>query len=895
MEWHSKKLSKVYSELGSGEDGLSSEQAEEKLEEQGENKIDQGESISPLSIFISQFQDNLIYLLIFAAFLSLGIGLFPGEEAKVGEAAIIFLILFANGIFGFIQDYKAEKSIQVLKEMSTPNATVVRDGQKKEIDSTEVVPGDIVELEQGDAVPADARVIEAESLSTDEAALTGESESVSKTTGTLDEDTPVAEQDNMVFMDTHVVKGRGKAIVTSTGMDTEVGGIAEEISSAEDEQTPFQKEVDKMGTRVGILVLGIVALTGLVQFTFTGADFLTIIVLGIGLAVAGVPESLPPIVTLTLSIGSKRLLKKDALVSSLPVVEALGSVDHIVTDKTGTLTEGVMTVRKVYTPGTEYDVTGAGMDTTGKFKQDGEQVEPDENLRQVLECGRICNNSEIVETEDGDEEYRGEPTETALLVSSAKAGIEEEYERQTSIPFSSSRKRMTVVNNDTAYMKGAPGTVLERCDRALIDGEVKELDEELRKDIQDRNHEYANEALRVLGFAKKHDVDEDGSEDEIESEMLFLGLQGMIDPPRDEVRDAIQDCRSAGINVVMATGDNVETAKAVGEQLGFSTEKAVTGQELEEMSDDELEKAVGDVEIFARVNPEHKVRISEALKGQGFNVAMTGDGVNDAPALKHADVGIAMGQRGTDVAKKTSDMVLQDDNFVTIRDAIEEGRHIFDTIRKTSNQILTTNSGEVMFVFLGTLIGAFLFPGEFSGSDAVVLTAIQILWVNFASDGPPAVALTKDPKVEGIMDRPPRGADEPVLDKKILGLIAITGPLAALTQLPIFFLNIDNFVMAQTMLFMALAFFEMLIFYVIRGDYELSFLKNKYLTGAMALSTIAHLTIIYTPISNMFGVTPLSLQNWGTIAASLGVFFVLETGVRKALSSKYGKRVYKTE
>ncbi len=893
MKWHSKDLENVFSSLESKKEGLSDEEANGRLEEYGENSISQEDEVSPLRIFISQFQDNLIYLLIFAALLSVGIGFFPGEEAKIGEAAIILLILFANGIFGFIQDYRAEKSIEVLKKMSTPNATVVRDGRKKEVESTEVVPGDVVALEQGDAVPADARIIEVDSLSTDESALTGESQSVSKSAAIMEEDTPVAERDNMVFMDTHVVKGRGKAVVVETGMDTEVGSIAEQISSAEDEQTPFQKEVDRLGTRIGALVLGIVALTAAVQFALTGADLLTVVLLGIGLSVAGVPESLPPIVTLTLSIGSKRLLEKDALVRSLPVVEALGSVDHIVTDKTGTLTEGVMTVRKVYTPGGEYDVTGTGVDTSGGFEKQGEEVEPGEELKNVLRCGRVCNNAELVESEDGEKEYQGEPTETALLVSSAKAGIQEDYDRQSSVPFSSSRKRMTVVADDKAYMKGAPETVLEKCDRVRVEGEVRELDEDLRHEIEEKNHDYANDALRVLGFAMKEDVDPDASDEDLESDMIFLGLQGMIDPPREEVKEAMEDCRTAGIKVVMATGDNVETAKAVGEQLGFSKENAVTGQELDQMSDEELQNSIGEVEIFARVDPEHKVRISEALKDQDFNVAMTGDGVNDAPALEHADVGVAMGKRGTDVAKKSSDMVLQDDNFVTIRDAISEGRHIFDTIRKTTNQILSTNSGEVMFVFLGTLIGGLFFAGELSGSDAVVLTAAQILWVNFASDGPPAIALTKDPKVEGIMQRPPRGADEPVLDRKIIAMIALTGPLAALTQLPLFFLNIENFVLAQTMLFMALAFFEMLIFYVIRGDYELSFLKNKYLTGAMVLSMLSHLAIVYTPISQFFGITQLSLRHWGVIAMTLGVFFVFELGLRKALSARYGKRVYK--
>nr|EGQ40554.1 MAG: ATPase, P-type, transporting, HAD superfamily, subfamily IC [Candidatus Nanosalinarum sp. J07AB56] len=902
MNWHSSSLGDVLDEVGvSRGEGLSDEEAERRLEENGENQIRQEDETSPLEIFISQFQDNLIYLLIVAAILSVGIGVFPGESPKYGEAGIIMLILFANGIFGFVQDYRAEKSIEALKKMSTPNATVLRNGRKKEVDSTQVVPGDIVVLEQGDAVPADARVIEADSLSTDEAALTGESQSVSKSEGTVDEDAAVADRDNMVYMNTHVVKGRGKAVVVETGMETQVGGIAEELTDVEENKTPFQKEVDQLGTRVGALVVGIVGLTALVQLTLGSADIITIVLLSIGLAVAGVPESLPPIVTLTLSLGSKKLLEKDALVRSLPVVEALGSVDHIVTDKTGTLTEGVMTVRRLYTPGSELEVTGTGMDATGEFRSGDDPVEPGDDTRELLKCGRVCNNAELIENEDGEEEYKGEPTETALLVSSAKAGMEEDYERDRSVPFSSDRKRMTVVNDGTAYMKGAPETVLERCDRALVNGEVKDLDDELRQEIKDRNHRYANDALRVLGFAKKQEVEGEEGE-ELESNMVFLGLQGMIDPARGEVKDAIEDCRTAGIQVVMATGDNVETAKAIGDKLGFSTENAITGPELEELSQEELQEKIGDTEIFARVNPEHKVRISEVLQDEGHNVAMTGDGVNDAPALKHSDVGIAMGQRGTDVAKKSSDMVLQDDNFVTIRDAVSEGRHIFDTIRKVTNQLLSTNSGEVMFVFLGTLIGSIFFGDAnqaFGGGDTVVLTAAMILWVNFASDGPPAIALTKDPKVDGIMERSPRDTDEGVLDKKIMSMIAFTGPVAAACCLPILFLNIGigadwtfGFDQAQKMLFMALAFFEIIMFQVIRRDYGLRLYQNKWLTAGILGASASHLLILYTPLAQFFGMPQgFTLQQWGWVATSLAVFTVVEYGFRKAISYKLGSRV----
>ena len=889
MLWHSKFRDEIFSELDTSEEGLPQEEAKERLEKEGENRIESGDSTSPLKIFISQFQDNLIYLLMAAALLSVGIGLLPGHQPEYAEAGIIMLILFANGTFGFIQDYRAEKSIEALKKMSTPAAMVMRDGEKVEVDSTEIVPGDIIFLEQGDAVPADARLLEAESLDTDESALTGESNNVSKDPGKVEAESAVADRSNMVFMDTHVVRGRGKAVVTDTGMDTEVGDIAEEISDADDKETPFQEEVDEMGRKIGALVIGIVALVAVIQLSITGAGMITVLLMAIGLSVAAIPESLPAIVTLTLALGSKKLLKKNALVRRLPVVEALGSVNYIVTDKTGTLTEGVMTVENLYYQGENFEVTGTGTSTEGKFMKDGEEVDS-EYLRPILECGVYCNNAEKT-GEKSDKDFRGEPTEIALLVSGMKAGLKPDKERKRSIPFSSDRKRMTTVTEDgKAYMKGAPETVLERCDRILIDGEEKELTDQKKDEIIDQNHEYAREALRVLGFAHK-EVEGDEDDEEVESGMVFLGLQGMMDPARGEVKDAVEDCRTAGIGVVMATGDNIETAKAIGKELGFNPEGALTGPEIDEMSDKELEEKVTEVEIFARVTPQHKVRISKALQSQDYNVAMTGDGVNDAPALKNSDVGIAMGQRGTDVAKKSSDMVLQDDNFVTIRDAISEGRAIFDNIRKVTNQLLSTNSGEVMFVFLGTLIGGLFYPEQFAGADAVVLTAVMILWVNFASDGPPAIALGEDPKVKGIMERNPRDPDESIIDKKILYMIAVTGPLAAIIMLPLFFMNIENMMLAQTILFMALAFFELLMFQVIRRDYGLKLWDNKYLIAAILASTLLHLSIIYTPIAEYFGVVQLGLQHWGYIAASLLVFWVIEVGFRRLLSRRYGNRI----
>lgn len=892
MSWHSKELDETYRELDTGEEGLSSEDAEQRLEKYGENVIESGESTSPIRILINQFNDFLIYLLILAALLSLGVGFLPGHSPEYTEAGLIFLILIANGVFGFIQDYKAEKSIEALKSLSTPNATVIRDGQRKEVDSAEVVPGDIIMLEQGDAVPADARLIEQNNLETNESSLTGESTSASKATAKLEEEAPLAERENMVFMNTNVVKGRGKAVVVDTGMDTEVGDIATQISEADDKKTPFQKEVDDLGKKIGYGITAIIVFVAITQFAFTSAPPVSVLLVAITLAVAAVPEGLPAVVTLTLALGSKKMLKKDALVRRLPVVESLGSIDVIVTDKTGTLTEDSMTVEKIYFSNSEYEVTGKGTDTEGQFMKDGSETDSD-SLKPILECGLICNNSEEA-PKDEDKAFYGDPTEIALLVSASKAGITNDKKRIDSIPFSSDRKRMTVVTEDSkAYMKGAPEVVLERCDQILIDGEKKELTEELKEEILDKNHEFAGQALRVLGFAYKEGVSPDADEDEVESDMVFLGLQGMIDPPREEVEEAVEDCRKAGIRVVMATGDNIETAKAVGEKVGFDPEGAMTGPEVEELTDQELMEEVKGIEIFARVSPEHKVRILNALKQNGHNVAMTGDGVNDAPALKNSDVGIAMGQRGTDVAKQSSDMVLQDDNFVTIRDAIAEGRGIFDNIRKFVNYLLSANAGEVLVVFFGVLVGTMLFPKVFtSNSEALILTPIMLLWINFVTDGLPALALGADPKSDGIMSREPRGQDEPVINKRMISSIVGIGAIMTVTGLPLFFYGLsrtNEILMAQTLLFTFLVLVEMIRIQTIRQRYSQSIFSNKWLLGALVSSIVLQGVVIYTPMHEIFGVMQiLTLPPLLWILGTVVGFLVATYGMVKIQDSLFG-------
>jgi Ca2+-transporting ATPase len=790
--WHVRPTEDIFSALATAETGLSSDEADRRVSEYGTNDIHDAERTSVLDLLLSQFRDPLIYLLVVAALLSLGVGLIPGGHPNYTEAAFIALIIGANGLFGFVQDFQATRSIEALRELASPDATVVRNGEKQVIDAEQVVPGDIIRLEQGDAVPADARVLGAEELRTNESPLTGESTPVGKTTGTVDDDTPLSERHNMVYKNTTVVKGRGSAVVVETGMETEVGGIATQLGEADDHQTPFQAEVEQLGKQIGGLVVALIVLVVAVQFLFTATDPVAILLVGITLAVAGVPEGLPAVVTFTLALGAREMVDRNALVRRLPVVESLGSVDVIVTDKTGTLTENRMTVTRLYASGCVVDLSDSTVQSGDRVPED-RRIAADGNegshpgVAPLLRCGAFCNNVDRT-----DDEYRGDPTEIALQRLADEAGIELTGERIREIQFSSERKRMTVLVDDrelTAYMKGAPEVVLDRCDSILEDGELHELTDEKRREILDQTTSLAGDALRVLGFASKTIDDSSADPNQIEDEMVFLGLQGMIDPPREEVEEAIADCQSAGIRTILATGDNLTTAEAVGEQIGLDPDGALTGSDLAEQSDDQLESAVEDIDVFARVTPDHKVRLLNALQDNGHTVVMTGDGVNDAPALTQADVGVAMGERGTDVARQASDMILRDDNFATIRDAIREGRGIFENVRKFVNYLVSTNTGEVLVVFLGVLLGSLLFPAQFSAtSEALILTPILILWINLVADTLPALALGADPHADGLMDRPPRPTDEGVINTRILVSILTISILLAVVGLGTFFI-----------------------------------------------------------------------------------------------------------
>jgi Ca2+-transporting ATPase len=895
-DWYAVRLESVLEELSTDGSGLTSEEAAARLEEYGPNEIREGESVSPLELFVEQFRDVLIYLLILAAGLSLAVGLLPGEEPNYVDAGLILLILLGNGIFGFVQDYRAEQSMERLREMSTPDATVVRDGERTTVGAEAVVPGDLIVVEQGDAIPADARLVEATDLETIEAPLTGESTSVTKATGTLDPETPLAERSNMVYMNTSAVRGRARAVVVGTGMDTEVGSIATQMQEAERTETPFQREVDELGRRIGLGVLVLIALVVVVQLLFTQAGTISVLLTAITLAVAAVPEGLPAVVTLTLALGAQRMVERNALVRRLPVVESLGSVDVVLTDKTGTLTESRMTVTRIAFGGETYEVTGSGLETEGEFRRDGAAVDPSE-LEPLLRCGAVCNNAERAPDSD-DEEFYGDPTEVALVVSAAKAGIERGDDRLREVPFSSERQRMTVVAEEddgpTAYTKGAPEVVLERCDSVLEDGEVVELTDERREAIRAEVETFAGDALRVLGFARKVGVDPDADEEELETGLTFLGLQGMLDPPRSEVREAVADCRNAGIRVVMVTGDNLATATAIGTEVGFDPEGAMTGQEVEGLTDEELREVVEEVEVFARVAPEHKVRVLEALQANGHTVAMTGDGVNDAPGLRNADVGIAMGVRGTDVTKEASDMVLQDDNFVTIRDAVAEGRGIFDNIRKFVNLLLSANTGEVLTVFLGVLVGTAFFPRLFAGrAEALILTPVMLLWINLVTDGLPALALGVDPKADDVLEREPRDPDESVIDARVALSVLAIGVTVTVAGLVLFFESLGTFeslVRAQTLLFTFFVVAEMGVIQVIRHRFGSSLLSNRWLVAAVAASLVLQLLVLYTPLARAFDVFALGLAGWERIGLAVVAVLVVNFALSVTLDRVLDRR-----
>ena len=784
--WHSQSAEEVLAQLASTSEGLSSHEAAQRLATNGLNELKEGKSISPLQIFLGQFKSLIIWILIAA-------GVISGLLGERVDAIAILAIVILNAVIGFYQEFKAEKSIAALKKLTAPRANVRRDGQVTSISASGIVAGDILVLEAGDLVAADARLLEAASLRCIESALTGESDAVTKQTATLEQgDVPLGDRENMVFMGTSVAAGTGQAVVVATAMNTELGRIAGLIAEAgAEERTPLEKKLESFGRVLVWAALGIVALLfglGLLRGTKPFELFMT----SVSLAVAAVPEGLPAVVTVSLALGVLRMSRRRALVRKLPAVETLGSTTVICTDKTGTLTVGEMTVRSLYVAGQSYEVTGEGYGPDGEVRFEGKKAEA-QHAAPLLELATVilgCNNAHLVQ-EEGTWKVIGDPTEGALLAAGPKAGgnqerIENELPKHHEIPFDSDRKRSTVIRKMPdgrlrAFINGAPDVLLERCTNLYTSTGVRPMTDADRQNIVAQNTAMAQQALRVLGSAYR-DLDNtspaDLTADAVEHDLVFVGLSGMYDPPRQEAKEAVATCRAAGIRVVMITGDHPHTATAIAREIGIASDDdlAIAGVELDKMSDDELRKRAPKIAVYARVTAEHKLRIIRAWKANDAVVAMTGDGVNDAPALKGADIGIAMGKSGTEVTKQAADMIVTDDNFASIVAAVEEGRGIYDNIRKTLQYLLAGNTGELLLMTICVIIGL-----------PTPLLPIHLLWINLVTDGLPALCLATDPIDPDVMKRHPRRRSERITNRSFLRTMFFTGFLTAGVAFAVYF------------------------------------------------------------------------------------------------------------
>lgn len=885
-DWYALPVEKVFQHLETGEEGLSPDVAAGRFAEHGPNELQAARHISPWEILVEQFKNVLIIILIIATILSA----FLGES--VDAIAIAVIVLFAVGL-GFVQEYRAERAIEALREMAAPTAAVLRNGEEEEIPAREVVPGDIVILRAGDKVPADARLIEAVNLQVEEAALTGESVPVEKHTQPIQGESPaIGDRRNMVYGGTAATYGRGRAVVTATGMNTEFGKIARMLQSVESGRTPLQENLDKVGhmlARAAFVIVALIVAAGL----FRGQPFIEMILFGIALAVAVVPEALPAVVTISLAIGVQRMVKRNALVRRLPAVETLGSTTVICSDKTGTLTKDEMTVRKIYVQGDILEVSGAGYEPKGEFSRNGSHVEPSEALKLLLRGAALDSDARIVRANpDNRWEVKGDPTEGALVVAAAKAGLikgelDKMYPRVNEIPFTSETKRMTTLHeiegHTIAYSKGAPEIILDSCTRQLTaEGEVP-LDAAGREKILEAAQSMAAEALRVLAVASHADTGIENAE----KEMTFLGLLGMIDPPRPEAREAIRTCEEAGIKVVMITGDHPLTAQAVARELGLLKKgRVITGAELEAMSDEEFSTQVEEIEVYARVSPAHKLRVVTALQEKGHIVAMTGDGVNDAPALKKADIGVAMGITGTDVTKEAAAMTLTDDNFASIVAAVEEGRGIFGNIKKYLMYLLSSNIGEILLMAISTLFGM-----------PLPLATVQILYINLATDGLPALALSVDPPEPDIMKRAPRNPRIGIFTRPVVALMVIGGIWLAIVNLLLFIWALNSgrsSEEARTMVFVSVVLFEFFKAYNFRSDRHSVFrqmFSNKWLNLAIIWELILLSLIVYLPILHEpFGTFSLPLVDWMIIVPlAVTVIPVLELAKWFVRRGSFGK------
>ncbi len=872
--WHTLTTSEVLDQLQSRPAGLAQAEAGKRLEQYGPNELQAAQQISPWHILLEQFKNVLILILLAATVISLFLG--HGVESIV----IAIIVLFAV-VLGFVQEYRAERAIEALRKMASPTATVLRDGTEEKVAARDLVPGDVIILHTGDRIPADARLLEAINLQVEEAALTGESVPVEKHIHALNKvDLPVGDRKNMIYAGTAVTYGRGQALVVATGMQTEFGKIAQMLQEVETGRTPLQQNLDKVGTilaRAAFVVVAVIVVLGLLR----GQPFVEMLISGIALAVAVVPEALPAVVTISLAIGVQKMVKRNALIRRLHAVETLGSTSVICSDKTGTLTRDEMTVRRLYSAGEIFSVSGAGYSPQGEFSTNGGTPSaPTPALRQMLTAAALASDTRLLQLPDSGWDIKGDPTEGALVVAAAKAGLHKdaldaEYPRVHEIPFSSETKRMTTIHESAgklvAYAKGAPEVILEDCDYVLAADGIQALDAAGRDQIMSHAQDMAGQALRVLGVATKSDATPVNAG----QAMTFLGLVGMIDPPRSEAKAAIVVSTEAGIRPVMITGDHPLTAQAVAQELGLLRNggRVVTGAQLEEMSDEQLQREVDDISVYARVSPAHKLRVVTAWQSRGHIVAMTGDGVNDAPALKKADIGIAMGITGTDVTKEAAAMTLTDDNFASIVAAVEEGRGVFGNIKKYLMYLLSSNIGEIGLMAGSALLGL-----------PLPLTAVQILYVNLATDGLPALALSVDPPETDLMKRKPRDPRTGIFTRPVVTLMVLGGLWSTLINLGLFIWALNSGrsqAEAMTMTFVSLVLIQFFKAYNFRSD-RLSVIDkpfaNKWLNLAVGWELILLVLIVYLPfLHEAFSTYALPWLDWVIVAAlSVTIVPVLE-------------------
>ncbi|RJQ53857.1 MAG: cation-translocating P-type ATPase [Desulfobacteraceae bacterium] len=910
--WHTLSAVEALNRLGTDPDrGLESSEASGRLDRYGPNELEERGAKSAWRILGEQFTASMIIILIVAAVISALLG-----DSK--DATAILAIVIINGLFGFRQEYKAEKAMAALKKLSVPNVGVLRDGSVQEVSARDLVPGDIVLFEEGTLIPADCRLLEHVRLQIQEAALTGESAPVEKDPDTaLSSETPLAERSNMVYMGTAVTSGRGRGVVVHTGMETELGRIASMIQTVEDKSTPLQNRLKRLGRTLAaaaLLLIGIVIVLGAVR----GEDFKLLFLTAISLAVAAIPEGLPAVVTISLALGSQRLLKRHALIRKLPAVETLGSVTVICTDKTGTLTENRMAVTVLETLDRRIKLEDYRKETGGfpeSFEKEEQRANGSSAIRLLLAGGALCNNAAIERNEEDGFRTFGDPTEAALLSASAETGLlkpdlEKNFPRIAEIPFDSERKRMTTIHrfesagirlppsiesvrNDgrnspfVAFTKGAVDALLSISNKAIIDGKVEPLTDEWRNRITEADNRLARQGMRVLGVSYKSlsSAPEDRSLDSVEQDLVFTGMMGIIDPPRPEAKDAVAKCRSAGILPVMITGDHPFTAMHIAEELGIARNGDVlTGQDLARKSVQELRESVEKISVYARVAPEHKLNIVQAFQEGGHIVSMTGDGVNDAPALKKADIGVAMGITGTDVSKEVADMVLLDDNFSTIVAAVEEGRIIYDNIRKFIKYLLTTNSGEILVMLVAPFLGM-----------PLPLLPLQILWINLVTDGLPALALSLEPGERNVMNRPPRHPNETVFSRGVGRHILWVGLVMGLVPLGAgFFFWTNGRSEWQTIVFVTLTFSQLAHVLAIRSErdslFTIGILSNRPLFGAVVLTALLQLAVIYfPPVSGLFHTVSLTFPHLMLcIGLSSLIFWVVE--FEKLLTRRSRKR-----